>query len=433
MAVTNEKGFKYAKLICVSSDNNNKEYLMEQISDNEFKFSYGRVGQNMTTGTKSMSQWDKVYKDKTNKKGEASYKDVTHLFTESVSNTPAQVASNTRKYEEFKTGRPAAVKDFVKLLQSYANKSVQQNYKVEVANVTQAQVDQAQAVLNGVAKESQKISSVRTVNDALLELYSTIPRKMGKVQDHLLSAEELDVNALQQRLNSILNDEQKTLDVMAGQVALQSGIKNASLDASDTDALTSDLLDAAGLDMEPVTSDEERMIRGMMADHKSKFKRAFRVVNTKSQALYDVNLKGAADKKTQLFWHGSRSENWWSIAQSGLLIRPSSAVYSGSMFGDGIYGADKFQKSLGYTSYAGSYWAKGGEKRAFLALFDFHVGKQLVISAHNSECYKYSKAFLKQKGGYDSTYAKAGVSLHNNEYIVYDPAQCTIKYLIEIE
>jgi hypothetical protein len=35
--------------------------------------------------------------------------------------------------------------------------------------------------------------------------------------------------------------------------------------------------------------------------------------------------------------------------QTGLLIRPSGAI-SGSMFGDGIYFADKAQKSIGYSS-----------------------------------------------------------------------------------
>jgi poly [ADP-ribose] polymerase len=62
--------------------------------------------------------------------------------------------------------------------------------------------------------------------------------------------------------------------------------------------------------------------------------------------------------------------------QTGLLIRPSGAVHTGSMFGDGIYFADKAQKSIGYSSLSGSHWTKGNENRAFLALFDVHVGNQ---------------------------------------------------------
>jgi hypothetical protein len=41
--------------------------------------------------------------------------------------------------------------------------------------------------------------------------------------------------------------------------------------------------------------------------------------------------------KERLYWHGSRNENWFNIMQTGLLIRPSGAVHTGSMFGDGIY------------------------------------------------------------------------------------------------
>ena len=433
MATTTTTGFQYAKLICVSIDNNNKVYEMTQVSAGEFEFAYGRVGGNMTNGRKSMSVWDKVYKDKTNKKGEASYKDVTHLFTESVTTTAPTAATNLKKYEEFKTGRPAAVKDFVKLLQSYAKGSIKQNYTVEVANVTQAQVDEAQSILNEVAANVTKLKDLPSINNTLLSLFSTIPRKMVKVQDHLIDVTEKDEATVKQKLSSILQDEQKTLDVMAGQVSLARSIKN--IDQVDTvdNAVVTDMLDAAGLHMELCTPQEEAMVKKMMADHHTKFKRVFKVTNTKTQAIYDADKAQAADKSEMLFWHGSRSENWWSITSTGLMIRPSSAVYSGSMFGDGIYGADKFQKSLGYTSYSGSYWAKGNEKKAFLALFRFRVGKQHIISRHESDCYKFSKTYLHNKGRYDSTYAKAGPSLANNEYIVYDSAQCTIEYLLEIE
>jgi poly [ADP-ribose] polymerase len=60
--------------------------------------------------------------------------------------------------------------------------------------------------------------------------------------------------------------------------------------------------------------------------------------------------------------------------QTGLLIRPSGAVHTGSMFD--VYFADKAQKSIGYSSLSGSHWTKGNENRAFLALFDVHVGNQ---------------------------------------------------------
>jgi poly [ADP-ribose] polymerase len=142
-------------------------------------------------------------------------------------------------------------------------------------------------------------------------------------------------------------------------------------------------------------------------------------------------LEKALDKKKRLYFHGSRNENWFNILQTGLLIRPSGAVHTGSMFGDGIYFADKAQKSIGYTSLNGSYWARGGDNKAFLALFDVHLGKQKEILHHDSSCYSLSDKVLK-KDGYDSVFAKGGADLRNNEFIVYNSAQCTVSHLIEI-
>ena len=106
----------------------------------------------------------------------------------------------------------------------------------------------------------------------------------------------------------------------------------------------------------------------------------------------------------------------------------------GKMFGYGLYFADKCQKSLNYTSFRGSYWARGNSNKAFLALYDVHVGNQLKVKKHESWCCSLSKTNLKKRGEkYDSIYAQGGVDLINNEYIVYDSAQSTIRYLVEIK
>jgi poly [ADP-ribose] polymerase len=116
--------------------------------------------------------------------------------------------------------------------------------------------------------------------------------------------------------------------------------------------------------------------------------------------------------------------------QTGLLIRPSGAVHTGSMFGDGIYFADKAQKSIGYSSLSGSHWTKGNENRAFLALFDVHVGNQKKSYIIRLVVIVYLIVSLKD--GFDSVFAKGGADLRNNEFIVYNGAQCTVSHLIEI-
>ena len=52
----------------------------------------------------------------------------------------------------------------------------------------------------------------------------------------------------------------------------------------------------------------------------------------------------------RLLFHGSKNENILGILKHGLLIAPPEAPATGWAFGKGVYFADQFSKSLGYTS-----------------------------------------------------------------------------------
>jgi poly [ADP-ribose] polymerase len=115
------------------------------------------------------------------------------------------------------------------------------------------------------------------------------------------------------------------------------------------------------------------------------------------------------------------------------VLRPANAVISGKMFGYGLYFADKFRKSLNYSSLYGSYWARGNAHKAYLAVYEVHTGTQLHVKHHEPWCGLLTEERLKAKGQqYDSVFAEGGADLVNNEYIVYNEAQCTIKYLVEV-
>ena len=50
-------------------------------------------------------------------------------------------------------------------------------------------------------------------------------------------------------------------------------------------------------------------------------------------------------------WHGTKTVNLLGIMKSGLLVEaPYGAEVTGRAYGDGIYLADTFSKSLGYSS-----------------------------------------------------------------------------------
>ena len=123
-------------------------------------------------------------------------------------------------------------------------------------------------------------------------------------------------------------------------------------------------------------------------------------------------------------WHGTRCSNLLSILKKGLIIPPSqSAHVTGRMFGAGLYFSDQSTKAL---NYATDFWnSSGSSKRIFMFLADVAMGKPYVPSGWGNNF---------PRGGYDSTFAKAGKSsVRNNEMIVYKLYQSNLRYLIEFE
>lgn len=413
---------KTAKLIMVTEKNNNKFYNLSENSDGTFTVEYGRVGANAQTRTYPMSQWNRRYNEKIRK----GYVDNTELFKEEVVGD-----SNTTKVDTFKPERSKSVVSIINKLQSWANKSVQQNYTVSSDEVTQLQIDEAQAVIDNLVSFDLKKSTIDDFNKILLNFYTIVPRKMKQVKDHLIS-NDIKASELNDRKNEIISSEQDTLDVMAGQVKLNKANSNDT-QADDTDTNEQDILDVSGLEVDEVTDVKIiDMIKSKMQADSSRLQKVYKVINKETQKLFDAHIKDAKHKDTDLLWHGSRNENWWSIITTGLKIRPSNATHTGSMFGDGIYFANKAKKSMGYSSLRGSYWSGGSSDEAVLALYEIHTGNQKHIYKHDSSCYDLNYKSI-QKDGFDSVYAHGGIDLINDEFITYHSNQSTIKYLVIIK
>lgn len=397
---------RVAKLIFVSDKNNNKYYDMLEEGSNLY-VTYGRVGVTEQKKTYPASRWDSIYKSKV-KKG---YTDVTELRCEVATVDFQGISDNT-------------ISSFVNELQGYAKGSVAKNYTIASEAVTQQQVDEAQKLLDKLSKLSSKIRIDKVeFNKLLIDLYQVIPRRMKKVQNHLLGSDKAE---WKKRAKEIVEEEQNTLDVMAGQVKVNTVQKTQKKNDKKT------ILDAMGLEILPVSEEDVKIIKRELGGIKNQYVRAFKVVNKRTQSRFDNFVEKAKNKKTKLFWHGSRNENWWSIIDSGLVLRPSNAVKTGSMFGKGLYAADRARKSLGYTSLQGSYWARGSSRKGFMALYDVHLGNQLVVSRHEGWMSSLDHKKLQKKGNYDSLFAKKGQSLYNNEYVVYREEQMNIRFIVEI-
>lgn len=387
--------------------NNNKYYDMKPQGD-MWVATYGRIGSGSQTRTYSKREWDKKYNEKIRK----GYIDQTDLIQDLISTEkPTQ-----SEYKEIDNAEIAAI---VERLQAMAKKAISENYTVSSNKVTQAMVDEAQNIITGLLN----ITDVKIFNDELLKLFTTIPRKMSSVSSYIARDNG--------EFNKIISREQDLLDIMKGQVVQKQVVE----ETKETKPINDNtILEHLGLEFEECSNEDIATIKVALGSCSDKFHKAWKVKNLRTQKRFDDFVKENNIKDVRLLFHGSRNENWWSIINSGLMLRPTNAVITGKMFGYGIYYAPKARKSLGYTSLSGSYWVRGNSSSGFMALMDVAYGKPYDVYSFDSKYYNFNYETLQKNcPGANCLHAHEGNMLRNDEIIVYKEEQCTIKYLVELK
>ena len=417
---------EYCKyLILVDPNNNgvdsNKFYKMAGNGDDTFTVEYGRVGAAPQTKTYPMSKWNSTLSSKL-KKG---YVDRSDLMQEVIADSKVEDKSNG--VDEFGLVQNLSVREIVKRLWDYANKTIQSAYSVRAEAVTQAMIDAAQEKIDYIAA-NYKNWSVEEFNKNLNELFIIVPRKMKRVSDCLVSnSSEYDKK---------LSEEQSLLDTMAGQVYKP----KAKIADTDSEIKASEsILQKMGITMEEATKEDIAKIKKAMGDSAGKFYKAWRVTNLETEKNYQKFTSENNIGNVKLLCHGSRNQNWFNILKMGLKIRPAGAIATGSMFGLGIYWSnpEKYKggvaKSIGYTSLGG-YWTRDYQNCGFLAFFDVAIGDSVDAYSFDSKYYSYNLERLKKDNPKAwSLWAHGNTSmLRNDEIIVYDDRQMTIRYLVEI-
>lgn len=387
--------------------NNNKFYDMTPNGE-MWVATYGRIGSNSQSRTYSKNEWNKKYEEKIRK----GYVDQTNLIQDLISVDKPK----SSKYKEIDN---KAIKEIVDRLQSMANKVISENYTVSSNKVTQAMVDEAQGIITNLLN----ITDIAEFNDKLLKLFITIPRKMSEVQTYMAQYSE--------QFNQIIKREQDLIDIMKGQVIQKDTIEKVSDDKSECN---NTILEHLGLEFTECNSEDIARIKASLGSCADKFYQAWKVKNIKTQLKFDNYVKENNINDVRLLFHGSRNENWWSIIQTGLILRPTNAIINGKMFGYGIYYAPKARKSLGYTSLNGSYWTKGHSSSGFMALMDVAYGKPYDVYSFDSKYYNFNYDALQRNcPGANCLHAHEGNMLRNDEIIIYKEEQSTIKYLVELK
>ncbi|XP_060112277.1 poly [ADP-ribose] polymerase 2 [Heteronotia binoei] len=149
-----------------------------------------------------------------------------------------------------------------------------------------------------------------------------------------------------------------------------------------------------------------------------------------------------------LLWHGSRLGNWAGILSRGLRVAPPEAPVTGYMFGKGIYFADMSSKSANYC------FATRERDVGLLLLSEVALGECNELLEANPEAMnlppnKHSTKGLGKLAPANSTTLHgaavplgpveetgvvnpSGYTLNYNEFIVYDPQQVRMKYLLKV-
>lgn len=395
-------------LVMVTTNNNNKYYRMIPHGDT-FEAEYGRVGASCQHASYSMSQWNKKYNEKI-KKG---YVDQTHLVQDLIQKEKPKGKDGYKEIEN------KVIAEIVQRLQDMAHQKIQANYKVSSQNVNDY-LSRSKEDFARILKDEQDLLDVmrgQVVTHTVQDEPDT--DDVEEKQETIIEAMGLEFEQVTQ---AMVDEAQKVIDKLMQREEVED-FNNTLLE----------LFSVIPRKMGEVTEDDVRMIKSLLGDCRDKFYRAWRVKNIKTQKRFDEFVNKEHISKTKLLWHGSRNENWWSIINTGLVLRPTNAVITGKMFGFGIYYAPKARKSLGYTSLSGSYWARGNSNSAFMALMDVAYGKPYDVHSFDSKYYDFNYERLQKTcPGANCLHAHAGSMLRNDEIIVYKEDQCTIKYLVEL-
>ena len=421
---------KFSKLIMITENNNNKEYIMTQVNQDTFKVEYGRVGQTYQTVTYPMSSWDKKYHEKT-KKG---YKDVTELV-EKIDQDGEEL---TLPYD-YITNK--SIRNILNRLYKYTDNYLKENYLINSNEVSKAQIDKAYEIIDEIQDQVQRskhsgILYINELNRKLIELFETIPRRMSNVKSNLFSDRSTSKD-IEEKIQS----ELETLKTMSDTVELRNKkLQENKKNLVKVDNLTEQeqkdkLLNDLGLIVEDVTDEDIKFIKKQLGESSGLFRNAWKVTNPSTQERFDKLVKSKEYKGTKIahYWHGSRNQNWYNIIQTGLTTNPKGVKITGKMFGYGIYFAPKAKKSINYTSLEGSYWANGNDKSGFMALFEVALGNVMDVYQHYYWCSNTNKEEMWKHNKAHTLYAHESRGfLYNDEVIAYDDSQVNIKYIVEL-
>lgn len=332
-----------------------------------------------------------------------------HLYSEQVLET-RKVKSCDSSYKPMEDKHAQEVID---RLLAAANKVLMEQY-TSIREVPQNQIQRAEKLILELA-EIRKSNDIERFNNVYMSLLETIPRRI-KSLTALLAKDRND-------FDEIIVREEELLDMLVSKLKSENAYEGQTYS------------DSTGVKIRSCTPDEYAHYKAMASDNRCQFIDAWIVDNPKTRMAQERYVQDCDHVEWNHFFHGSGTQNWISLMENGLLIKPSGVPHCGSMWGNGAYTANKPGKSLGYTSAQYSCWANVQDKTGFIAVFTCASKKIHHVNANQERICPNSKAELqKHCAGADTLFAHAGASgLANDEIIFFDTNCLTIEALIEVK
>lgn len=426
------------KFIMVESDNNhNKCWYIEEHDNGMIRTTWGRVGNSLSItekqfGSSASKEYDKLVKSKL-KKGYTKLRTIDSSSTADIKNI------------QKKTLEDIALKEIVFDKADNQIKSMIQVFCQANIHAITSSTNITFNSMTGVFQTPCGVVTLDAINDArniLNKIYDLVKdRDFGhdfiryteqycmiipqKVHGHLVCTkifrDEKDVHKQNDVLDS-LKDSIEMLEQLNNQKDEDKTVEEHKL---------------FNCEIKKVT--DEKVIENIKKLFNKTHQNIHACRNLKVKTVYEINIesmtkaynntkeawiKAGKDLNEQELWHGTKKQNIISIMKNGMIIPPANASHcTGRMFGsDGLYFSDQSTKSL---NYAYGWWSGSRDANCYMFLNKVLMGKSYTPNGYTG-CSNIPS-------GYDSIFAKAGVSGVQNNEMVVPPNQVCPEYLIEFE
>ena len=398
------------------SSGKNETLTMERLNLDEFLVTQGDTGVRWNNKSKKkkypMEKWDEVY---------AGYRKAGWILfdtqkREKVSVKGGRMSVNGEHYKPIADPSTASI---VSRLIGYANQMIEEEYSRTIADVPDWAFAEAKRGLDELALSYEKISN-QEFNEKLTHIFAVLPRRIDVMSKYIAAKD-----ATADDRARIIELERDRYDV------LYTMLRGGSMNLTGRETI----LEAYGIKMRPFTEEEIEFAKKLLKGSSNKLQQGWRVYNTRTErALHSFCEKEtlAVGKGVDYLFHGSRSQNWWSILTNGLTINPVGVVITGKAYGHGTYFAPDAIKSLGYTDRTGAKWTGGNMATGFLGIYKVATGKRYDGHYGCDPRLSWEKLQKIAPGAHCTWAEKRYSGFQMDEVIVYRDEQSSVWGIIEI-